>query len=89
MYLPRAAIRAGSELLVTSRDATTLPSLAADQVARFEALAGDVLDELDYERGVERISLGSRVAWSQPGCRWSPVRGEAGSEGLDAREPPG
>ena len=36
--------------------------LSADQVMRFEALAGDLLDELGYERAYERVPLRGRVA---------------------------
>lgn len=42
--------------------------LSTDQVARFETLAGDLLDELGYERGVDRIPVSSRLAaWGQLG----------------------
>ncbi len=36
--------------------------LSNDQVARFEALAGDLLEELGYERAFHRVPLARRVA---------------------------
>lgn len=36
--------------------------LSDDQVARFEALAGDMLDELSYERKYEKVPLSARAA---------------------------
>jgi hypothetical protein len=39
--------------------------LSEDQVMRFEALAGDLLDDLGYERAYESVPIGKRVAaWS-------------------------
>lgn len=40
--------------------------LSTDQVMRFEALAGDLLEELGYERAFDRVSLSARIgAWWQ------------------------
>jgi len=40
--------------------------LSDDQVARFEALAGDLLQELGYQRRFERVPLAARAAaWAQ------------------------
>ncbi len=36
--------------------------LSDDQIARFEALAGDLLEDLGYERRYEKVPLSARAA---------------------------